>query len=196
MTQTTLPFPISPCFLQGLTLAAHRTSHTCPAWTTVRPRSCSPGASPLPGRFAAASAVADTDGRGCGNRRGYFSPIAPYSAATQVATLLVLLLASSSWKCARSAIIYVSVPVLFSCAHKLLLLADHSDRGADAGHGVRHQTASLIGFNATTCRPVENFRAAGALLVQAGPGDAAGLFFLFPRVSGPLWGLPQMPSRR
>jgi transglutaminase-like putative cysteine protease len=37
---------------------------------------------------------------------------------------------------------------------------------------------------------MENFRAAGALLVQAGPVMLL-LFFLFPRVSGPLWGLPQ-----
>lgn len=51
-------------------------------------------------------------------------------------------------------------------------------------------TAGLIGFNAPACRPAENFRVAGELLVQAGPVMLL-LFFLFPRVSGPLWGLPQ-----
>ncbi len=51
-------------------------------------------------------------------------------------------------------------------------------------------TASLTGFNAPQCRPAENFRVAGLLLAQAGPVMLL-LFVLFPRVTGPLWGLPQ-----
>lgn len=51
-------------------------------------------------------------------------------------------------------------------------------------------TAGLIGFNAPSRRLVDNFRTAGALLVQAGPVMLL-LFFLFPRVTGPLWGMPQ-----
>jgi transglutaminase-like putative cysteine protease len=51
-------------------------------------------------------------------------------------------------------------------------------------------TASLVGLNAPA-RPVKaNLRTAGSLLLQASPVMLL-LFFLFPRVQGPLWGLPQ-----
>ena len=51
-------------------------------------------------------------------------------------------------------------------------------------------TASLVGFNAPRCRASENFRVAGMLLAQAGPVMLL-LFFFFPRVPGPLWGMPR-----
>ena len=51
-------------------------------------------------------------------------------------------------------------------------------------------SASLVGFNAPQCRPADNFKTAATLLAQAGPVMLL-LFFLFPRVPGPLWGLPQ-----
>jgi len=51
-------------------------------------------------------------------------------------------------------------------------------------------TASLVGFNAPQCKASESFRVAGVLLAQAGPVMLL-LFFFFPRVPGPLWGLPQ-----
>lgn len=51
-------------------------------------------------------------------------------------------------------------------------------------------TASLVGLNAPA-RPVKaNLRTAGSLLLQASPVMLL-LFFLFPRVQGPLWGMPQ-----
>jgi protein-glutamine gamma-glutamyltransferase len=51
-------------------------------------------------------------------------------------------------------------------------------------------TATLVGFNAPQ-RPVRaNLRTAALLLGQAVPA-ALVLFLLFPRVQGPLWGLPQ-----
>ena len=51
-------------------------------------------------------------------------------------------------------------------------------------------TATLIGFAAPQ-RPVRaNLRTAGLLLAHAAPAALA-LFLLFPRVQGPLWGLPQ-----
>lgn len=51
-------------------------------------------------------------------------------------------------------------------------------------------TGSLVGFSAPM-RPVkDNLRTAGALLLQAAPMMLL-LFFLFPRVQGPLWGVPQ-----
>jgi len=51
-------------------------------------------------------------------------------------------------------------------------------------------TASLVGLSAPQ-RPVRaNLRTAGVLLLHAAPA-ALVLFLLFPRVHGPLWGLPQ-----
>ncbi|HEX7219935.1 MAG TPA: DUF3488 and transglutaminase-like domain-containing protein [Burkholderiales bacterium] len=51
-------------------------------------------------------------------------------------------------------------------------------------------TATLVGFSAPQ-RPVRaNLRTAALLLAHAAPAALA-LFLLFPRVQGPLWGLPQ-----
>ena len=56
--------------------------------------------------------------------------------------------------------------------------------------GVFAITATLVGFSAPA-RPVSaNLRTAGLLLGHAAPA-AILLFVLFPRVQGPLWGLPQ-----
>lgn len=51
-------------------------------------------------------------------------------------------------------------------------------------------TAGLVGFTASRRRWQDNVRTAGVLLVQAAP-IAALLFFLFPRISGPLWAMPE-----
>ena len=51
-------------------------------------------------------------------------------------------------------------------------------------------TASLVHFAAPGRALRANLRTAGILLAQAGPVMLI-LFFLFPRVQGPLWGLPQ-----
>jgi protein-glutamine gamma-glutamyltransferase len=51
-------------------------------------------------------------------------------------------------------------------------------------------TATLIGFSAPNRAPRANLRTAGLLLAHAAPAALA-LFLLFPRVQGPLWGLPQ-----
>jgi transglutaminase-like putative cysteine protease len=51
-------------------------------------------------------------------------------------------------------------------------------------------TAVLVGFSAPQRPIAENFKTAGLMLAQAGPVMLL-LFFLFPRVQGPLWGLPQ-----
>ena len=51
-------------------------------------------------------------------------------------------------------------------------------------------TATLIGFSAPQRAPRANVRTAAVLLAQAVPAALA-LFLLFPRVQGPLWGLPQ-----
>ena len=51
-------------------------------------------------------------------------------------------------------------------------------------------TATLVGFSAPQRAPRANLRTAGLLLAHAAPA-ALVLFLLFPRVHGPLWGLPQ-----
>ena len=51
-------------------------------------------------------------------------------------------------------------------------------------------TASLVSFQAPARRHLDNFKTGGMLLAQAAPLMLL-LFFLFPRVQGPLWGLPQ-----
>jgi transglutaminase-like putative cysteine protease len=50
--------------------------------------------------------------------------------------------------------------------------------------------AALVGFAAPRRAPLANLRTARLLLAQAVPAALA-LFLLFPRVQGPLWGLPQ-----
>jgi transglutaminase-like putative cysteine protease len=51
-------------------------------------------------------------------------------------------------------------------------------------------TATLIGFSAPNREPRANLRTASLLMAHAAPAALA-LFLLFPRVHGPLWGLPQ-----
>jgi transglutaminase-like putative cysteine protease len=51
-------------------------------------------------------------------------------------------------------------------------------------------TTALVGFSAPQRAMAENLKTAGLMLTQAGPVMLL-LFFLFPRVQGPLWGLPQ-----
>jgi transglutaminase-like putative cysteine protease len=56
--------------------------------------------------------------------------------------------------------------------------------------GVFAITATLVGFSAPQRALRANLRTAGVLLAHAAPA-ALVLFVLFPRVQGPLWGLPQ-----
>ena len=51
-------------------------------------------------------------------------------------------------------------------------------------------TTALVGFSAPRRPLADDLRTAGRMLAQAGPVMLL-LFFLFPRVQGPLWGLPQ-----
>jgi protein-glutamine gamma-glutamyltransferase len=51
-------------------------------------------------------------------------------------------------------------------------------------------TATLVGLSAPSRSQAANLRTAGLLLAHAAPA-ALVLFLLFPRVQGPLWGLPQ-----
>src|SRR5262249_34624273 len=51
-------------------------------------------------------------------------------------------------------------------------------------------TAALVGFNARARPMMDNLGTAAVMLLQAAPVMLL-LFFLFPRVQGPLWGMPQ-----
>src|SRR5712692_8051903 len=51
-------------------------------------------------------------------------------------------------------------------------------------------TTALVGFSAPRRAIVDDLKTAGRMLAQAGPVMLL-LFFLFPRVQGPLWGMPQ-----
>src|SRR5712664_3023047 len=51
-------------------------------------------------------------------------------------------------------------------------------------------TATLVGFSAPQRPVMDDAKTAGRMLLQAGPVMLL-LFFLFPRVQGPLWGMPQ-----
>src|SRR6266852_5246491 len=51
-------------------------------------------------------------------------------------------------------------------------------------------TTALVGFSAPQRPVVDDLKTAGRMLAQAGPVMLL-LFFLFPRVQGPLWGMPQ-----
>jgi len=51
-------------------------------------------------------------------------------------------------------------------------------------------TTALVGFSAPLRPIVDDLKTAGRMLAQAGPVMLL-LFFLFPRVQGPLWGMPQ-----
>src|SRR5260221_498666 len=51
-------------------------------------------------------------------------------------------------------------------------------------------TTALVGFSAPQRPVLEDLKTAGRMLAQAGPVMLL-LFFLFPRVQGPLWGMPQ-----
>jgi transglutaminase-like putative cysteine protease len=61
---------------------------------------------------------------------------------------------------------------------------------AAMGVAIFFLTATLVGFSAPQRPARANLRTAGLLLAHAAPAALA-LFLLFPRVQGPLWGLPQ-----
>jgi len=51
-------------------------------------------------------------------------------------------------------------------------------------------TTALVGFSAPGRAPLDDFKTAGRMLIEASPVMLL-LFVLFPRVQGPLWGVPQ-----
>ena len=104
-------------------------------------------------------------------------------------TLLVLFL---SLKLMETKTYRDGVIVIFLCYFLALTNFFYSQTIATAGlmlTTVLVLTAALVGLNGP-CRPIrESAQVAGLLCAQAVPVMVC-LFFLFPRVQGPLWGLP------
>ena len=84
------------------------------------------------------------------------------------------------------------LPRLLPRHHEFPVLADHPDRALHArlhlGDHRHHGRAALRAPRAAA--PPRSLRTAGILLAQSTPLMLV-LFLLFPRVTGPLWGLPQ-----
>ena len=190
MTPITLPFPNLAVLLAGLALAASPHAAHLPVWVTGAAAilfawrfTIAWKALPLPPRWLMLTAAV----------AGIAGDILTYRTIfgrDAGVTLLVLLLALKLMETRAQRDIYVVSFLSYFLALTNFFYSQTIPTAALMLGTVFVITAGLIGFNATTCRPMENFRAAGALLVQAGPVMLL-LFFLFPRVSGPLWGLPQ-----
>ena len=190
MTQKTLPFPNLALLLAGLTLAASPHVTHLPAWTTGAAAillawrfTIAWKALPLPPRWLMLTAAVAGIAADILTYRTIFGRDAGVA-------LLLLLLALKLMEMRSLRDVYVVSFLSYFLALTNFFYSQTIPTAALMLVTVYVITSSLIGFNATTCRPMENFRAAGALLVQAGPVMLL-LFFLFPRVSGPLWGLPQ-----
>ena len=190
MTPITLPLPNLALLLAGLALAAAPHAARLPAWTSGAGAilfawrlTIAWKALPLPPRWLILTATI----------AGIAADILTYRTIfgrDAGVTLLVLLLALKLMEIRAQRDIYVVTFLSYFLALTNFFYTQTIPTAALTLVTVYVITAGLIGFNATACRPLENFRVAGALLVQAGPVMLL-LFFLFPRVSGPLWGLPQ-----
>ena len=190
MTPITLPLPNVVVLLAGLALAASPHASHLPAWTTAATAILFAWrliiawkAMRLPPRWLMLTAAV----------AGIVADILTYRTIfgrDAGVALLVLLLALKLMEMRSQRDVYVVSFLSYFLALTNFFYSQTIPTAALMLVTVYVITASLIGFNATACRPMENFRAAGALLVQAGPVMLL-LFFLFPRVSGPLWGLPQ-----
>ena len=190
MTPITLPFPNLALLLAGLALAASPHAAHLPAWISgvaailfVWRLAIAWKAWPLPPRWLILAATA----------AGVAGDILTYRTIfgrDAGVTLLVLLLALKLMEMRSQRDVYVVTFLSYFLTLTNFFYSQTIPTAALTLVTVYVITAGLIGFHATACRPLENFRAAGALLVQAGPVMLL-LFFLFPRVSGPLWGLPQ-----
>jgi transglutaminase-like putative cysteine protease len=190
MTPITLPFPNLAVLLAGLALAASPHAAHLPMWASGAAAilfawrlTIAWKAFQLPPRWLMLAATV----------AGVAGDILTYRTIfgrDAGVTLLVLLLALKLMEMRAQRDVYVVTFLSYFLALTNFFYSQTIPTAALMLGTVFVITAGLIGFNATTCRPMENFRAAGALLVQAGPVMLL-LFFLFPRVSGPLWGLPQ-----
>lgn len=105
-------------------------------------------------------------------------------------TLLVLLLSLKLLEMRHSRDVYVVVFLAYFLALTNFFYSQTIPTAALMFATVLVITSALVGFNAPRQTPASHLRTAGLLLLQASPLMVL-LFFLFPRVPGPLWGMPQ-----
>ncbi|OGA16025.1 MAG: hypothetical protein A3H32_13795 [Betaproteobacteria bacterium RIFCSPLOWO2_02_FULL_63_19] len=190
MTPTTLPPLNLAVLLAGLALAALPHVLHLPLWASATAAilflwrlAISWKGLPLPSKFVTVTATIAAIAGDILTYRTIFGRDAGV-------TLLVLLLALKLMELRSQREIYVVTFLSYFLALTNFFYSQTIPTAVLMLFTVYVVTAGLIGFNAPTCRPVENLRTAGALFLQAGPVMLL-LFFLFPRVDGPFWGMPQ-----
>jgi protein-glutamine gamma-glutamyltransferase len=105
-------------------------------------------------------------------------------------TLLVLLLALKLMETRAHRDVFVVIFLAYFVALTNFFYSQTIPTGLYTVLTVLVITAGLVGFNARARPILENVRTAGWMLAQAAPLMLL-LFLLFPRVQGPLWGMPQ-----
>ncbi len=105
-------------------------------------------------------------------------------------TLLVLLLALKLMETRAHRDVFVIIFLAYFVALTNFFYSQGIPTGLYTVLTVVVITSALVGFNARARPMMDNLGTAGAMLVQAAPVMLL-LFLLFPRVQGPLWGMPQ-----
>jgi protein-glutamine gamma-glutamyltransferase len=105
-------------------------------------------------------------------------------------TLLVLLLALKLMETRNHRDVFVVIFLAYFVALTNFFYSQDIPTGLYTVLAVVVITAALVGFNARARPMMDNLGTAGAMLIQAAPVMLL-LFLLFPRVQGPLWGMPQ-----
>lgn len=190
MNQSTLPFPNLVWLLAGLALAAAPHTARLPWWVTGIASLLFAGRLylawhnlRLPNRWLVL-------GVGLGNFVGVFFTYRTIFGRDAGVTMLVVLLALKLMESRASRDVFILTFLAYFLALTNFFYSQTIPTSFLMLGTVLVITASLVGFNALHCGPVENLKTAAILLAQAGPVMLI-LFVLFPRVSGPLWGLPQ-----
>jgi protein-glutamine gamma-glutamyltransferase len=105
-------------------------------------------------------------------------------------TLLVLLLALKLMETRAHRDVFVVIFLAYFVALTNFFYSQTIPMGLHTMLSVLVITAALVGFNARARPMLDNLGTAGSMLMQAAPVMLL-LFILFPRVQGPLWGMPQ-----
>ncbi|MBI4293204.1 MAG: DUF3488 domain-containing transglutaminase family protein [Betaproteobacteria bacterium] len=190
MNQSTLPFPNLVWLLAGLALAAAPHTGRLPWWVTGIASLLFAGRLylgwhnlRLPNRWLVL-------GVAFGNFAGVFLTYRTIFGRDAGVTMLVVLLALKLMELRASRDVFIVTFLAYFLALTNFFYSQTIPTALLMLATVLVITASLVGFNALHCGPMENLKTAAILLAQAGPVMLI-LFVLFPRVSGPLWGLPQ-----
>jgi transglutaminase-like putative cysteine protease len=105
-------------------------------------------------------------------------------------TLIVLLLSLKLMETRTSRDVFIVAFLVYFVALSAFFYSQSMQTAAWMLVTVLITTGALVGFSAPSRPVADNLTTAGRMLIQAGPVMLL-LFFLFPRVQGPLWGLPQ-----